>query len=200
VAAEQPEEIAPKPPPKKRLRDRAKDLVPKAEPTTRKRRGRATLETIGSLAWGGAARVSIQLGQQYMPVSKMMAFQAPVAGMVFEDALRGTVADKVLQPVARMLETGSEMGTLLGAPLVVGLTCAKPDLYPVTRPMLASMMKEWVIIAGPKLRKMREREEKFAAEMETFGAEFGMSIDQMLDEIFAPPVNMEQRAAANGQP
>lgn len=198
-----PAEIPPRPPPRKPILERGRELLagPKkaSETTSRKPRvrRRVSLENLGSLVWGGLARAVTTAGMQYLPVSKMMAFQAPVAGAVFEEMARGTAADKLLQPVARLVESGSAAGTLIGLPLITAVTCRRPDIYPVARPLMASMMKEWVIVAGPKLRAMRAREEKFAAEMAQFGEEYGMSIEDMLDEIFTMP---EEMLAQMGQP
>lgn len=152
------------------------------------KRRRVSLETLGSLAWGGLARVaSSAAGQSYLPVARMMAFQAPVAGLVMEDAARGTVADTLIQPVARLVESGSAAGALLGPPLLTAVVCRRPETYPVVRPILESCMKEWVIVAGPKLRELRRREARFAEEMAEFGDEFGLSVDALIDEVFAPP-------------
>lgn len=165
-----------------------------AMPRPRSRR-RFSLENIGTLAWAGLARAVTAAGEQYLPVSKMMTFQAPVMGMMIEDGLKGTVADKVLQPVARMMESGTELGAAFGLPAAAALVCRRPDLYPVVRPMMAGMMKSYIIYAGPKLRQMRAREEKFAEEMSRFSEDFGMTIDDILDEVFKPPEEMLQEMA-----
>jgi hypothetical protein len=148
------------------------------------------------------ARLVEFAGPAYVPVMKMMAFQAPVAGMVADQVIpHGSVLDRALQPVARLVEGGSAGAALVAPPLLTALACRRPDMMPVIRPMLIASMKEWVITAGPQLRKMREREEKFAAEMGAFGEEFGLTIDQLLDEVFAPlmpDAEMMARAAANG--
>jgi len=53
-------------------------------------------------------------------------------------------------------------------------------------------------VAGPKLREMKRKEDKFAEEMASFSEEFGMGIDDLLDAVFAPiTANL---AATNGYP
>ena len=194
-----------KPPeqPKKNLRERLHIVKPDdaGKPDKPKRaRKRVSLETLGGLAWVGASRVVAFAGETYLPVVKMMSFQAPVAGAVVEDLARGTIADRIMQPVARLTESGGAVGALVGAPMLTAVVCKRPELYPQVRPMLMAAMREWVIVAGPKLREMRRREEKFAEEMGTFTDEFGVTVDQLLDEVFsslaaqAPPA-----AEANGQ-
>ncbi|MDR1998352.1 MAG: Lsr2 family protein [Frankiaceae bacterium] len=172
------------------------------------RRRRISLETLGELAWGGLARIAATR-EAYVPVARMMAFQAPVAGMVVEDAAKNTAADTVLQPVARLVSAGTGAGALVGPPLLTAVVCRRPELYPVARPMLVACMKEWVVVAGPKLRELQRREEKFREEMAVFGEEFGLTIDQLLDSVFdgmaAPPPGDDEMAAAaaagaDGQP
>lgn len=162
-------------------------------------RKRVSLETLGGLAWVGASRLVAFAGETYLPVVKMMSFQAPVAGAVVEDLARGTIADRIMQPVARLTESGGAVGALVGAPMLTAVVCKKPELYPQVRPMLMAAMREWVIVAGPKLREMRRREEKFAEEMGTFTDEFGVTVDQLLDEVFSSLVPQgPPMAEANG--
>lgn len=198
-------ERPPEPPPRKPPLERARELIAgKRERPRGRARRRVSLENLGSMLWGGLSKLVTAAGTEYVPVARMMAFQAPVAGAVLEDVTRGTAADRIVQPVARLVESGGAAGALIGPPLLVGLVCRRPDLYPVARPMITSAMRQWVIVAGPKLREMRRREEKFAEEMAEFSAEFdGLTIDQLLDEVFRPPEEMMQemaRAAANGAP
>lgn len=201
-------ELPPQPPPRAGAAERARrawrtrrEQAPRRGGPARRRR--VTLETLGSLAWGGLARLTEFAGPRYVPVMKMMAFEAPVAGMVVDEVVpHGSLVDRALQPVARLVEGGSAGAALIAPPLLTALACRRPDMMPVIRPMLKSALKEWVITAGPQLRRLREREAKFAAEMATFGEEYGITIDQLLDEIFAPvPSEQEMaRAAANGAP
>ena len=179
-----------KPPeqPRKTVRERLH--IVKADDTSKpdkpkRARKRVSLETLGGLAWVGASRVVAFAGETYLPVVKMMSFQAPVAGAVVEDLARGTIADRIMQPVARLTESGGAVGALVGAPMLTAVVCKRPELYPQVRPMLMAAMREWVIVAGPKLREMRRREEKFAEEMGTFTDEFGVTVDQLLDEVFS---------------
>jgi hypothetical protein len=192
------EEVKPEPAPK-----RSPHALWKRKPKSddRPRRKRLSLETLAGLAWQGAAGVvSYLAGPQYAPVSMMMAFQAPVAGAIIEDAAKDTVADRLLQPVARLVQPGGQIGALVGAPVITAMICNRPQLYPRLRPALAYAMREWVTLAGPKLREMKRKEAKFAEEMAGFQEEFGLTVDELLDEIFAPlmAASAAERAAANG--
>lgn len=163
----------------------AKDKPAKAPRPARKR---VSLETLGSLAWVGAARLVMAAGgDDFTPVQRMMMFEAPVAGLVVEDAARGTVADRVVQPIARLTEGGSDIGALVGVPLLTAILCKRPELYPQIKPMLLGLMRQWVITAGPQMRKLRQREEKFAAELGEMIGEFGpgFTLEGMLEAAFA---------------
>lgn len=192
-------EVAPEPAP---APERKKWWKPKpAQPKTEQpRRKRVSLEFLSTVAWQGvAALVGNLAGPQYMPVGMMMAFQAPVAGMVIEDAAKDTAADRMVQPLARLIQPGGQIATLIGMPLGTALVCRAPHLYPRIRPLLAEGMKEWVAIAGPKLRERRRKAEKFAEEMATFQEEFGVTVDQLLDDVFAPLLSPSPAmASANG--
>jgi hypothetical protein len=173
---------------------------PAAQSKDKPRRKRVSLEFLSGMAWQGVAAVVANLaGPQYAPVGMMMAFQAPVAGMVIEDVAKETAADRLLQPIARIVQPGGQLATLIGMPMGTALICKYPHLYPRIRPVLAEGMKEWVTLAGPKLRERRRKQEKFSEEMATFQEEFGVTVDQLLDDVFAPLMQPSPAmAAANG--
>jgi hypothetical protein len=170
------------------------------EPKPPRQRKRVSLEFLSSMAWQGiAAVVANMAGPQYAPVGMMMAFQGPVAGMIIEDMAKDTVADRVMQPIARVLQPGGQFATLIGMPLGTAMVCKYPHMYPRIRPLLAEGMKEWVTLAGPKLRERRRKAEKFAEEMATFQEEFGVTVDELLDDVFKPLfVPTPEMAASNG--
>jgi hypothetical protein len=174
-----------------------KDKAERERVPKRGGRKRVSLETLGGLAWAGIGRVVSMLtpDDTYHPVITMMGFQSPVAGAVFEDVAKDTLADRIMQPIARLTESGSAVGALVGPPLLTAAVCRNPASYPAVRPLLMTAMREWVIVAGPKLREMRRREEKFAEEMGSFQEEFGVTVEELLDEVFRPVM---ARAAAAG--
>jgi len=161
-----------------------KEAKPKAGKPTGGRR-RVSIEKIAAMGWVGAVRLVQFSGPQYAPVGRMMMFQAPVAGAVVEQQLKGTIADRVLQPIARLAENGGALGGLIGPPVLTAAVCRYPHLYPQVRPILAAAMREWVIVAGPQLRAMRKKEEQFQEEMRQFDEEYGISLDALLDDVFS---------------
>jgi hypothetical protein len=114
--------------------------------------------------------------------------------MILEDTLRGTVVDRLAQPFVRGGESAKEVVTLLGVPVIVTTLSLRPELQPQLVPALRGMMREWAIIAGPRI-KAREKREKRA--MEQLGVD-DAGLDEMVDawvaSLFAPLDDMPEAA------
>lgn len=190
------EEVAPKIP-EPTISERVKDVSDRVRGLPDSIRGRAGLgkraprskaprgprqsvdRLIGTL-WGVAARVMQPVS---WPVANVLHAQAPVAGMVLEDVVRGTVVDTVLQPFAKIGKGGEVVMALIGPPLLVGLISAKPETAPVAIPLLKESLRMWLDVAGPKLIEHAEREKKFQEE-------YGSTIDEMISMFFTPPTGV----------
>jgi hypothetical protein len=154
---------------------------------------RVPVDDLISAVWGGLAG----MGQAMMPAtSKMMKWQAPVAGKVVEDAIEGTVIDKMLQPIARTTAAGEVVTVMLGPPLLMAAIETNPARAPFVVPILRAMLIRWFAIAGPKLEEKRQEESEFEAE-------YGQSVDELLDEMLGairfvppPPPDAEDQADA----
>lgn len=122
---------------------------------------RVSLESLASGLWSMLGNAAQSRG--LVPTGRALVMQAPVAGMILEDSLRGTVADRIMQPLARGGEAAKELGALFGVPVLVTLVTLKPETQDVVIPQLRTLMREWAIIAGPRI-KAREKREKRAME------------------------------------
>jgi hypothetical protein len=131
--------------------------------------------------WGFAAQVLQPIN---MPVAKVLAVQAPVAGMVLEDALKNTVVDRLLQPLAGVQIGGEIALALIGPPLLVGALTAKPEMAPVLVPLLRRALRSWIDVAGPKLEEVAKTEQKFEEQ-------YGSRIDDMIEFFLTPPPDRE---------
>lgn len=172
---------------------------PKAAPK------RVPLETWAARLWKGLAYVA---GAGNTPTSRCLNMQAPVAGIVIDDMVKGTVVDKIAQPIARLGEGGKNVFALVGLPLLVATTERQPQLYPYTRPLMAEAATEWILVAGPAMRKAKARAEVVAKELAEFefddDAVEGMfshpasnpAIEKMLDAIFLPMFGVDRETAA----
>lgn len=167
--------------------------APRAKPKPVHRR--TPIDTVMAGAWRGLAFMASQ-NPQTIPVGRCLALQAPAAGMVLDDVLKGTMLDKMVQPLARTSKSGETVWALLGPPLLTGLITSKPELYPVLRPMLREAVGSWVLLAGPKMRKAEERKQKLLSEL---GGDME-TIDAMIDALFAAPEGMEVPDAADYAP
>ena len=58
------------------------------------------------------------------PLARILDIQAPYAGVVFDDQVRGTVVDTLLQPVARYSGMFRGLNGLVGPPVYVAMICA----------------------------------------------------------------------------
>ena len=72
-------------------------------------------ETWTDLAW---------LAAPLPPLAEMLTIQAPYAGAVFDEQVKGTVADAILQPIARNANTFRALSGLVGPPVYVAAICA----------------------------------------------------------------------------
>jgi hypothetical protein len=154
-----PDEVAPTPGPRKfgAFSRPSRGGVSRAK----KEHRRVSLESLASGAWTLLGQAASSRG--LVPTGRALMLQAPVAGMILEDTLKGSVTDRILQPLARGGETAKELGALFGVPMLVTLITVKPQAAEMAVPMLKSMMREWAIIAGPRI-KAREKREKRALE------------------------------------
>lgn len=103
----------------------ARTTTPKAQPE----RPRTPLTRLVETAWGEAAGIMEHVN---VPVARTMAWQAPYVGIVTDDVLSHTVADKILQPLARAQTSLQGLGAMLAMPVVVGLMTAeagRPDAH-----------------------------------------------------------------------
>jgi hypothetical protein len=126
--------------------------------------------------------------------SRLLKIQAPVAGVILEDTVKGTVADRWMQPLARAQQSGTAMFALAGPPILVTALQLQPQSAPFIMPILRESMLAWVKVAGPKMEQALKREREFEEEN-------GQSVDEMLAFILqdfnpdAQPMSPEQEDA-----
>lgn len=189
------QETPPAPPPRGRRWRKPREPRPPRQPRTQDKRKRVPLETWAARGWKMLAYIT---GAGNTPTSRCLNMQAPVAGIIVDDMIKGTLPDRLLQPLAQWGEKGKDAAALIGLPLLVAATERAPQIYPVTRPLMAEAVTEWVLIAGPAMRKMRDRAAKVAEELGEFDLDedhldgiFGSAaenpaVTRILDAIFAP--------------
>jgi hypothetical protein len=142
-------------------------------------RKRESLATLAAFAWGGMAQAASRAGR--VPTSRMLTLQAPVAGMLLDDAVRGTLVDKVLQPFARTGKRGEALFALVGPPILVEMIMRHPERQATLIPLLAAALEQYADLAGPKLAAAKRKAEKRAQELGADG------IEELIQFLFAPP-------------
>jgi hypothetical protein len=145
--------------------------------TSSSKHRRVSIENMITTAWGAAAMF---MKPKALPVAMILDMQAPVAGIIINDAARGTALDAVLQPFARAGEKGQTVMALIGPPMLTAAICANPELYPILRPMLKISLVSWAQISAPAMRKAEKRAQDFK---EQFG---DVDIDGLIDALFPP--------------
>jgi len=200
VALNDTDEVAPKVPTSKPVKKTGrikKFFTPKAK-TTGPKKARVSTELLWELTYGGLSKLAaINFGpaenpQPLLPVSRLMEIQAPAVGIMLDDVVKGTIVDKVAQPLARTGKAGETAWAIVGPPVLVSAIILNPASQAVAVPMLRDALKSYIVLAGPALKKRKEKEEKLIAEM---GEQYEGDIDMIIASLFAPV----QNGAGNGQ-
>lgn len=141
---------------------------------------------------GGAWRILSHVAAPVPPLQRTLRIQAPVAGLLLEDSVKGTAIDGLLQPIARLQNQGKVVAALAGPPMLVTAGTihlqrqAAQGLPP--SPMIMSVIHEglreslmlWVSVAGPKFEEAMAREKDFEEK-------YGQDVDAFIGFLFSPP-------------
>lgn len=178
-----------RPPEQQGRRSKWRGIPPRSE-RPRPSRRRVPLDGLLSAAWAGLGKVASN--DQTLPVGRCMEMQAPAAGMILDEAVRGSLVDRMAQPFARGAKRMELVWAVAGPPMLCAAVVNNPGMYEVIRPMLIEAVKSWIVLSGPKIRRARERERKLMQEMaELGGIEMPdgqvLTVEQLVDQLFAPP-------------
>ncbi|HWM96725.1 MAG TPA: hypothetical protein VNO54_06675 [Streptosporangiaceae bacterium] len=156
-----------------------------------RKKPRMSVEHLISRSWEAVARFAAPLS---LPVSRCLQVQSPVAGLIIEDVVAGTMIDRALQPIARAEEKAEKVIALIAPPILV-LGIEQSFLLPpeqmmmrqaILMPLLRESLRVWLQVAGPKV-------EEAAAKEAEYQEKFGRSIDEMIALFFpAASVAAEQ--------
>ncbi|MGH7751055.1 MAG: hypothetical protein ACREQ5_40760, partial [Candidatus Dormibacteria bacterium] len=139
-----------------------------------------------------------------VPVGRMMGYQTPMVGMAVDDAVRGTVVDKVLQPFAKGAKSSEMLGAVIGPPLIVGWIERHPDKAPGMMPVLRYLIAQMLVSMAPAVKASQERE---AAMSQTLAEMFPdlehpeEAVNAIIESLFATgEVNESERATTQPGP
>lgn len=169
------------------------ETKPKQEPTTRekirtavakrktpaapkKAKPRMSVDRLVQRIWEFGARM---VGPVNPYVSRVIAYQAPVAGIILEPAIKDTVVDKLLQPIARTEKGAETLFALLGPPLLVGVVTYRPSSAPLVLPVLRESLAVMIEVCGPAMEQVKQRQEEWEQK-------YGTDVDKLLEALLAP--------------
>ena len=136
-----------------------KERRPKAQ--TRPGRRVSAADTLGDV-WSGVGSLAIRSGR-HAPLGRCLQFQAPVAGEMLDEAVKGTFVDKlVLQPVVKTRGRFDLLGAVMGPPLIVLAMERNPAQMDVLMPMLRSSIRASLPLMVPAIKKVQDKERKAA--------------------------------------
>lgn len=146
----------------------------------------STAELIGS-AW----RIGARLAQPLPPMYRTLRLQSVIAGPLLDDAVKDTMVDPFLQPLARLTKTGETVSALVAPNLAIGamayhLNATKGDPNPVVMQVCQEMLRHGLIammkVGGDafahQLQQEREDEERY-----------GGSVEMIMEWLLSAPVD-----------
>lgn len=144
------------------IRDRLKG---KPKPKGRPKHPRVPVDRVVGMVWEAFGRMFTPVSP---PTGRCLRLQAPVAGLILEDVVKGTMVDRALQPIARAEEKGKKVLALAGPPacvLALEMAANLPEEQRQLRaaflmPMLIESLMLWDDVAGDKLEAQMERERR----------------------------------------
>jgi hypothetical protein len=171
-------------------------------------------ETWEDLAW---------LAQPVPPLAKILAIQAPYAGVVFDDQVKGTFVDAALQPVARYSGVFRALNGLAGPPAYVAMICAagarvqaadpatgQPAVHPDGSPVLVYDQRTQMLFQGLRysllqMTKISELNAGQIRERAQASTERMRVVDQIIADLFdlpspsfSPPPQQPARSGGGG--
>ena len=151
-------------------------------------------------------RLMARIARPMPPLQRVLRVQAPVAGLLLEDAIKDTLIDTFLQPLARLQAGGKTVVALAGPPMIVTMVClhvaqaqaaGRPPsrlFMETAREMLRESLLIWMDVAGPKFEQAMRREREFEEK-------YGATVDETMEWIFSPtmPPDATEEAQAAAQ-
>lgn len=177
----------------------AKEKAPKVKKTTA-RGPRAKLDQFGTGAMELAAWLANRRGNY--PLGRIFSLEAPAFGPALEDAAKGTVADRMLQPIARLGGRGTRLARLAALPGSAAAFMAQPSA--MTQAIFVGALEAALpdIIESAELaaRKQEKVERDLARFAYLFGKEPGESvtIEDVAGWIFSPGPIIDANSAPAG--
>jgi hypothetical protein len=112
--------------------------------------------------YSGVGGIAIRTGT-HAPLGRCMQWQAPMAGEMLDEALAGTIVDKVaLQRIEKGRARYDLLGAVFGPPLLVYAIERNPANAQALMPMLAASIRHSLPLMVPAIKKAQAREKAVA--------------------------------------
>ncbi len=166
-------------------------------PSSPPKRRVSTTEFWGSLVEGGA---SIAGRAGYVPMARSMVWSSPVAGEIIEDATKGTVADRLIQPLCRNGERWQDLFDLLGFWAAIGVAQSNPAQAPAALGFARKRLVNLLPRIADNIRKQRAKERaavealtELMPDLAELFPDAGDAdpVDLLLQSLFAAPAEPE---------
>jgi hypothetical protein len=172
-----------------KLSDRFKRGKPGAKPKPRAKAKHPRISTADLI--GSAWRIGAKIAQPLPPMYRTLRLQSVIAGPLLDDAVKGTMIDPILQPLARLTRAGETVSALVAPNLAIGAmayhlhqTEGQPN--PVVMQACQEMLRHGL------MAMMRVGGDAFAAQLARDQADeerFGGDIDTIMMWILAEPAD-----------
>lgn len=133
------------------------------------KRARKNLAELGTSMWRGAAWLTARADK--MAASRMFGLLAPAAGPAVDRAVKGTIFDRLLQPIARAGDQGKDALILIGAPLTAQAFLETPNVF--TQAAFVGSLEASLPIIVKTAKDAKRRQEKMEADLSDMADVFG---------------------------
>jgi hypothetical protein len=134
--------------------------------------GRVSLAPVGSLAWLGGSTLAARAGDA--PVAAVMQIQSGIAGEVLDNALKGTLVDKVIQPMIGGADKYRDFAMLAAFPLLAAIHERRPTA--ASWAALRLVAQENLVALSKGLKAAKRQAEQMAEVVADLDAE-GLGLD-----------------------
>ena len=148
----------------KRKKEPAQEAPPTRErrPKVSKVSGRrvSSADTLSD-AWSAFGGIAARSG--HLPLGRCLQFQAPVAGEMLDEAVKGSFLDKrFLQPIVKTRGRFDLISAVMGPPMLVMAIERNPERAEMLLPLLKSSIRNSLPLMIPAIKKVQEKEKKAA--------------------------------------
>lgn len=157
------DELSPSPAPPKDPKAKIKGFFGRGARGPRK-----DVSEIGEMFWSLASQFAAKTGR--VPMARALAFETPAAGVVLDEAVKGTALDRLLlQPLAKTNDRMGPAFALVAMPLVVNYISLHPEKANAFAPMVKSLIGPLLISMVGAAKKQKKQEESLKAALDDLG-------------------------------